>query len=98
MEITLNMRLKMFLAALVINVLGTIFAMLLFYLQHAEFNPICGNDSRREKYRRVAGEFYRAVASQHKPRGRIRDFGGRNFHAQKICRVAGIQIDEFIRG
>ena len=31
MEITLNMRLKMFLAALVINVLGTIFAMLLFY-------------------------------------------------------------------
>ncbi len=36
MEITLNMRLKMFLAALVINVLGTIFAMLLFYHYAAE--------------------------------------------------------------
>ena len=36
MEITWNMRLKMFLAALVINVLGIIFAMLLFYHYAAE--------------------------------------------------------------
>ena len=36
MEITWNMRFKMFLAALVINVLGIIFAMLLFYHYAAE--------------------------------------------------------------